>query len=561
MIPDGQQRFAAGLDHYRAGRLAEAEAELRRAISADPRHTDALHLLAVVNLDRGGAAGAVALVRRAVQLRPTFPVAWNTLGECYRRIHQLPPAIDCFRTAIGQDPALAAAQVNLALALSDAGQVGPAEAACRSALALDPTLTQAHALLGSLVIARGDPAAAAAALRRAIADGRPTASVYNNLGVALEATDQLPEAADAYRRAAELDPASATIANNYLNVARQLNRWDEAMAWTDRILTADPTFGPARWNRGLLDLTRGDYAAGLPNYEVRFTGTAQRHPPFLAGRPWDGRADLSGGTLLLYAEQGFGDGFQAARYVPVVAGRVGRVVLLCHPSQARLFARLPGAWAVSSELSGLPAYDRFAAMMSLPFLCRTTAPADVPAAVPYLTPPPDCVDRWRTRLAPAGARPTVGPRVGLVWAGAARPDPLRTIPLADLSPLLAVTGVRWVSLQVGPASSELATVPAAADVDDLSPHLTDFAETAAALGQLDLLITIDTGTAHLAGAVGCPTWTLLPFSPDWRWMLDRSDSPWYPTMRLFRQAERKEWGPVVAEVTAALQAWAAARPG
>ena len=545
---EARQRLALGLDHLNHGRLDAAEAALRAVVSADPRNTDALHLLAIVGYRRGHAHGAIPLLRRAVTIQPGFASAWNTLGECYRAIGQRDPAAAAYRRSIELSPALAAAHSNLALVLLDAGQTAAAIEAARAALALDPELVSAYSTLGQALRMQGDPAGGLEALQRAVERGPADPVGHNNLGVALESLDRLPEALDAYRKAAELAPDLAVACNNYLNVARQLNRWDEAIAWTQRALSANPSFAPARWNLGLLQLTMGDYANGLPNYELRFTATEQRHPPGVTGRAWDGREDLAGRTLLLYAEQGFGDGFQAARYVPVVAGRAGRVVLFCHPEQARLFARLPGVSAVVAGADSLPAYDRFAALMSLPYLCGTRSLQAIPRAVPYLSPPPDVADRWRSRMAPLA-----GPKVGLVWAGKPNPDPLRTIPLADLAPLLAVPGVRWFSLQLGAPAVDLARVAGREGVTDLSPDLTDFAETAAAMEQLDLFITIDSAVAHLSGALGRPTWTLLPFSPDWRWLLDRADSPWYPTMRLFRQTERKQWGSVIDRVAADLR--------
>ncbi len=540
--------MAAAMDHYGHQRLAEAEAACRSVVAADPKRADALHLLGVLSLERGNPAGAVAMVERAVRLRPGDAAAWNTLGECWRTMGRSDPALACYRTAIGLAPAMAAAHSNLGIVLMDAGEAEAAVEALRTAVAIDPGLAMAHNNLGTALRATGRLDEALASNGRAVALSPGSASAHNNAGSVLEALDRLPEALAAYGRAADLDPRLAVACVNALNVARQLCRWDEAVAWADRAMAADPSHAPAVWNRGLVRLTRGDYAGGLADYEWRFAGTGQRHPPFLTGPAWDGR-DPAGRTVLVYVEQGLGDGFQAARYVPALAGRAGRVVVLCPPSQARLFARLPGVAAVVTDIASAGRYDCFAAMMSLPLLCGTRSFGDVPKGVPYLSAPPERVEHWRHRLGSAG------PRVGLVWAGNPKPDPLRTVPLATLAPVLAVDGVRWFSLQVGPAVGELGGVAGGDRVVDLSADLTDFAETAAVMQNLDLVVTTDTATAHLAGALGRPTWTLVPFSPDWRWLLDRDDSPWYPTMRLFRQAERKQWRPVADRVAEELVAW------
>ncbi len=544
--------FAQGLGLYQQGRVEQSEATLRAVLSAQPRHADALHLLAIIGYQRGNPHGAIPLLRRAVMIEPRFALAWNTLGECYRTIGQAHEALASYRRAIEQDPSLAGAHSNLALVLVESGQTDAGIAAARAAISVDPRLVTAHGVLASALSRRGQHEDALATLLRAAEIEPTSAMVQNNLGTIYEAMDRLPEAANAYRRAVELDPRLAVACNNYINVVRQLNRWQEALDWADHALRADPNFLPARWNYGLLQLTLGDYANGWPNYERRFSGTDQRHPPALTGRPWAPGDDLTGKTLLLYAEQGFGDGFQAARYVPIIAQRVGRVVLLCHREQARLFERLPGVSAVVTTVEQLPPYDRFAAMMSLPLMCGTPSLEAIPKAFPYLSPPPDVSDRWRARLSA-----TPGPKVGLIWAGAAKPDPLRTVPFDQLAPLLAVPGVHWYGLQFGPPAADLAG--AGVPVVDLSPDLTDFAETAAAMEQLDLVITIDSAVCHLAGALGRPTWTLLPFSPDFRWLLDRADSPWYPSMQLFRQAERKRWGPVIERVAAELLTWVADR--
>ena len=364
--------FWQAVQLYAAEQLADAERLLRAVVSGQPRHAEALHLLGVIGYRQGRPHGAIPLVRQAIAARPAYAAAWNTLGECFRAINRPDDAIACYRTALAHDPTLAAAGGNLGLALCDAGRVAEAIAVARAAVAADPRLVSARCVLSTALLRSGDAAEAIATLDVALSIDPAHAAAHNNRGAALETMDRLPEALAAYTRAAELDPSSAVMANNCTNVARQLNRYGEAMAWTQRSLAADPNHGPARWALGLLQLTHGDYAQGLANYEWRFAGTTQRHPPDLVNRrPWDGREDLSRGTLLVYSEQGFGDGFQAARYVPIVSRLVGRVVVLCHREQHQLFASLPGAAAVVASGTGLPAFDRFAAMMSLPYLCGT----------------------------------------------------------------------------------------------------------------------------------------------------------------------------------------------
>jgi hypothetical protein len=267
---------------------------------------------------------------------------------------------------------------------------------------------------------------------------------------------------------------------------------------------------------------------------------------------WDGSSDLTGRTILVHTEQGYGDTLQFVRYVPRLAEAGARVILECHHTIAKLLSRVPRVDRVVASGLALPDFDLHTPMLSLPRAFKTTL-EHVPAQVPYVTAAPDRVEAWKRRitLAPspgiAGEGRGEGLSVGLIWAGNATPDPKRNVPGAMLSALAGVQGVRFYSLQRTDAGTYTAP-PAELQLIDLSPELTDFHETAAAMTALDLIITIDTSTAHLAGALGRPTWTLLPWSPDWRWLLDREDSPWYPTMRLFRQTKLDEWGDVLERV-------------
>ena len=292
----------------------------------------------------------------------------------------------------------------------------------------------------------------------------------------------------------------------------------------------------------------GRFEQGWPGYEWRwkckeFGSLPPFHPPLWDGSPLDGR------TILVHAEQGLGDTLQFIRYAPLVHQRGGRVILVCQPPLIGLLTRSPGVERLVAQGEALPDYDVHVPLMSLPGLLGTTLES-VPADVPYLDAEPQLVEAWRHRL---GSYP--GFKVGIVWQGNPkfRLDRRRSIPLAQFAPLARVPGVHLFSLQKGPGAEQLAAVTDRFPVTDLGRRLDDFMDTAAVLKNLDLVISVDTAIAHLAGALGIPVWVALPFVPDWRWLMDREDSPWYPTMRLFRQARPGQWEDVFQRIAEALQ--------
>jgi hypothetical protein len=326
---------------------------------------------------------------------------------------------------------------------------------------------------------------------------------------------------------------------NLGHVYRLLLRLDDAAAAFERAISLRPDFAMARWDRSLTHLLAGNYLRGWEDFDSRFQLPAKRPIHFVVPA-WNGSLEeLRGKTILLAAEQGFGDTIQFARYVPILADAGARVVLICQPELVSLMTGVRGLAAVASPPVQVPPHDLCAPLMSLGKLLRTT-PETVPADVPYLH-----VQRSDRLASFAGTR-----KVGLVWAG--RPthpnDVKRSIPLTELSPLIETPGITWVSLQKGPASEQLRSSPFGSTMVDAGASLGDFADTARLISELDLVISVDTGVVHLAGALGKPVWTLLPYNPDWRWMLNRDDSPWYPTMRLFRQQNRGDWSGVIENV-------------
>jgi hypothetical protein len=329
---------------------------------------------------------------------------------------------------------------------------------------------------------------------------------------------------------------------------RELRQLAEAADALRQAHTLKPGMPEALFNESLLRLLQGDYAAGWRLHEHRWA-TEQRGAGRGFGAPlWLGDAPVAGRTILLHAEQGLGDTLQFARYAPLLAERGARVILEVPPPLVALLAGLGGVERIVARGEPLPVFELHCPLLSLPLAFGTTIDT-IPAAVPYVSVPESHRRKWAARVPSGGVR-----RVGLVWYGNRqhRNDRLRSLPAEALGPLLTMAGVQWHCLQKGAGSAADAAVAASARMVNLTAEIADFADTAAYLEQLDLVVTVDTSVAHLAGALGRPVWVLLPFVPDWRWLLEREDSPWYPTARLFRQPALRDWDAVLRRVAAAL---------
>ncbi|MCW2247238.1 tetratricopeptide (TPR) repeat protein [Azospirillum fermentarium] len=535
---------------HRAGRAAAAAAGYAAVLARDPGHGDALHLSGVVLAQRGRFAEAVTAMAQAAALYPAADGYRGNLAAAARRLDggALAVAVSAAADALfdrGHRPAAAALYRWAALlrpgdvaawfngALARGGGDG-AVSGFRHALALDPGLTAAADELGGIAFAARDYHGAVGWFRRAVERGG-NAAAWRRLADAVKGTGDYATACRIYERSLCLDPADAGVWFNRGVTLGDDGRREEAIAAYDRAVALDPARPGPRFNRAHRLLQAGRWPEGWRDWDARL---AEAVAVPRRGRPlWRGEA-MAGRTLLLYAEQGHGDGIQFSRYAPLAAARSGaRVVMECPPALVRLFRRLPGVDAVY-PLEQAPDFDAVAPLMSLPGLFGTT-PDTVPP--PVLPPVP------RSAAIPPGRR-----RVGLVWrSGDDTGDPRRSLPPEALAPLLAVPGVDWVGLQMGPAAGTVPGLP------DGTEGIADFADTAQRMAGLDLMVSVDTAAAHLAGSLGLPLWVLLRHDACWRWLEGRDDSPWYPTARLFRQTVPHAWGPVVESVAAALRAWAA----
>ena len=389
---------------------------------------------------------------------------------------------------------------------------------------------------------------AVASYRKALDSAPDMGEIHNNLGNSLLALGRFTEAADCFLRAAAILITSAVPLAAGATALQALGRIAEAEAACRKAILLDSAFASAHWNLALNLLLQGRYEEGWQEYEWRWRKPDFTSPCRHTDIPlWDG-SPLEGRTILLHAEQGFGDAIQFVRYVPLVAERGGTVVIECHPQLVRLFQSVAGVQFVVPFGTALPPFSWQAPLLSLPGIFGTTL-QNIPSAHPYLRVSGERRLKWSTLMSVY----PMNNRIGLVWAGKKYPDPLRSCRLEDLAPLASVNEGTFFSLQLGDEAGQAVTPPSDMDLVDLTGLIDDFADTAALIEQLDLVITIDTAVAHLAGAMGKQVYLMLPFAPDWRWLLERSDSPWYPKMLIFRQRQPGNWAEVINRLQAALE--------
>jgi tetratricopeptide (TPR) repeat protein len=445
----------------------------------------------------------------------------------------------------------------LGLIHRERGDHDRALACMEAAVRANRTSTEALSNLGLLLHDLGRHREAIETFNRAVMIDRNNAAAIFNRGNSLLALDRLEEALASFDRALAIEPGHVDALYNRGNVLRELRRHDAALESYRKALALRPDYADVRLNEALTLLRLGDLAEGFRGYEWRWMrpDVAALQRPF-AQPLWLGQAPLRDRTILLHAEQGFGDTIQFVRYAGLVARRGANVVLEVQPALAALMAGLPGVSAVVGRGEPLPPFDLHCPLLSLP-LAFATDLATIPADVPYLTAPCDRVAKWRDRL-PRDERP----QVGIAWAGSAsyRLDAGRSLSLGRLAPLWSDPDIRWVSIQREPRAADAAILAVHPEILHVGAGLEDFADTAAVISMLDAVVAIDTSVAHLAGAMGKPVFIMLPYSPDFRWMLDCDDSPWYPTARLIRQDRRGDWDGVVARVHRELNAAASHRP-
>jgi Tfp pilus assembly protein PilF len=435
----------------------------------------------------------------------------------------------------------------LGLALYGTRRFDEALAAYDDGLRLAPGDVALHNGRGVALLELRRPTEARDEFVRALAADPDCLDALGNLGNALFKLNRPEEAIAAYDRALKIVPDNAPLLTNRAIALRRLDRPRDALMSAARAMAAQPDFAPARFVEAGVRLYLGDFAGGWRGYEWRRGGAFTPQRRKLAAPLWLGEQPLAGKTILLHAEQGFGDTIQFVRYAPLVAARGARVIVEVQPPLVPLVSDMPGIATVLGRGAQLPAFDLHCPLPSLP-LAFGTGLETIPASVPYLAPPQHSVGSWRARL------PRRRPLIGLVWAGerAHDNDINRSMRLEALAPLLDLPDVQFVSLQHDVRESDAPLLAQRADIVSIGQQFTDFADTAAAIAALDLVIAVDTGVAHLAGALGKPLFLLLPFAADFRWLRGRDDSPWYPTVRLFRQSRFADWSAAIEAARRAL---------
>jgi tetratricopeptide (TPR) repeat protein len=525
----------------------DAERCFLRALELKPQLVDAHHDLGVLLASQNRAQEAIVSFRRVVELKPHDAIAHSDLGAVLERQGDLDAAADCFRRAIQIDPSYAEAHSNLGALLEKQEKLDLAEACCRRAIELKPELAEAHNNLGGVLRRQERFDEAVECCRRAIELKPQLAEAHHNLGTALHKRGDLDEAASCLRQAIALKPDYVEAHNGLGAILTKQASLPEALACFREAIRLQPDYADAHYNLAFSLLLTGHLDEGWPELEWRFQRKGKQLADF--GQPrWNGE-ELAGRTILLHSEQGLGDTLQFIRYAELIAQRGANVIIEVQRPLVPLLAQ-SGFRNLIAKGSPRPTFDVHAPLMSLPGLLGTTL-ANIPCRVPYLSADPQLVDLWRAKLGGDQLK------VGIAWQGNPQHegDRFRSIPLAEFAPL-ASTGVELVSLQKGFGREQLAGPGANFHVRELEGPIDElhgaFMDTAVIIANLDLVVTCDTAVAHLASALGARVWLALSKAPDWRWMLDRSDTPWYPTMRLFRQSQLGRWDDVFDEMRSEL---------
>ncbi len=533
---------------HRRGQLREAERLYGRVLKAAPDHFDALNLLGAIKMQHGQFGEAQRLFAAAVKANPAIAAGWNNLGQAQFALKRPADALQTFDRARALAPDDVDILYQHANALIGLNRHREALAELQTVLAKKPQHFEARLNSGLAQAALGFDERALAEFDAALALSPQHPVAHFNRGVVLIKLRRYAEAATANARAIAAAPDYATAWLNRGMALAQLRQFQDAIACYGEVLARRKDSADAHFNRALALLTIGDYRRGFEDYEWRWRRTGMTAPKSRGRRLWLGDTPLNGKTILLHAEQGFGDTIQFARYAPLIAARGAKVVLEVPPELKSPLSRLNGVTAVVARGEAPPPFDLHCPLGSLPLALKTEL-ATVPAPIPYLNADETRVSQWSARI---GQQPR--PRIALAWAGnpAHDNDRNRSIAFASLAPLLKMPA-SFISIQRELRGDEAAQLAAQSRLTQIGGELSSFDDTAAVLALCDLLISVDTAPAHLTGAMGRPVWVLLPFAPDWRWTLDGDATPWYPAARLFRQSALGDWDGVIARVAATLQ--------
>jgi tetratricopeptide (TPR) repeat protein len=530
-------------------RLEEAAIACKMAIALNPSSADSYNNLGFILNQLGRAEEALIACNRAVELQPQFAAAHNNRANALGVLGRVEEALLSCDRAIMCQPDLIDAHMNRGNALKELGRLDEAKAAYEQIIAIKPDNAQAHCTLGIILWRQGFFEAALDSYEHATRINPDYVEAYSNLGLALRDLGRIEEAFVSLEHAIRLKPGYAEAHNNLGMVLLDLGRLKDAMVATERAIEIKPDYAIAHYNLGLLLLLTSDYNKGWREHEWRWEAMEIPAPGRKFHQPqWDG-SPLTGRTILLIAEQGFGDTIQFIRYVPLLAKADCKIIVKCQKELLQLLSDLTEIDYLVKLGDPTPDFDVYAHLMSLPYILRTSLET-IPNDCPYLSSPSLSAyireQIWLT---------DTYKNIGIVWAGnpAHKNDRNRSVKLEMFRPLLRIPGVNLLSLQIGERVIDLEMNQDMREITDTSPYITSFYDTASIIKHLDMIISVDTSVVHLAGALGIPTWVLLPYVPDWRWLLGREDSPWYPSVRLFRQPSRGDWKSVFELVDVTLR--------
>lgn len=529
------------------GNPCEARKHFQKAIASRPDYLEAIFNIGTLDLAQKQWDNARAYLEKALQLNPHHPDILLNLGHACHQQGDLNQALNHYRQAHHRNPHHPQTLYHLGQACQESGQLEEALIHLQEAVTRKPDFPEALNHLGIVLDTLGDKEKAISSFRRAILLKKDFAEALNNYGNVLQKQGDPVQAQEVYLRVLAIKPDYYEAHCNLGGALHQQGRLQEALVSFQNALSICPDFPSAHYNESLVRLLMGDFALGWKKYEWRWL-SRDFQPHGLTQPMWEGDR-LEGRTILIHCEQGFGDSVQFVRYLPLVKGMGGRIVLLCPPPLEPLFQTMAGIDILITRPSSIPLCSCRVPLLSLPMVLGTTLDS-IPREIPYLSADPERVARFREYFVGSAGKS----KIGLVWRGnpQLKNDRNRSMHPRFLARLLDRPGCVFVNLQKDTKKSDLDCFSGRDSFFDLSAALVDYADTAALITLLDLVISVDTSVIHLAGALGCPGWVLLPKVPDWRWLLDCDDSPWYPSIRLFRQTMPGDWDGVMDRVVAAL---------
>ena len=545
-------RLEDGILLHQQGRLDAAASIYSRIIHENPDNVDASYLLGLVYLQSKNHSLAVDFISKAISLNADNHMYHCNLGVAFKELGQLETAVACYERAINLRPDYATAYSNLGATLKELGQFDAAVACCDKAISLKPDYFEAYSNRGNALNELGRFEAALACHDIAIKINSKYAEAYSNRGNSLQGLSRFEEAVASYDLSIKLKPDYHEAYTNRGNALRELKRFSVALESYDISISIKPDYVDANYSRAALLLLCGEFEAGFKAYEWRLKSTSVKLKKENLTQPgWLGSESLYGKKILLYSEQGLGDTIQFCRYVKSVADLGARVLLEVPQSLIGLLQELEGLSLLIERGQPLPDFDFHCPLLSLPLALKTNL-MTIPGQSAYLAPRADRHAKWSKYLGSGGFK------IGIAWQGATgRVDLGRSFPVRLFHKISCLPGARLISLQKNTGVDQLAMLPEGLTIevlpDEFDSGADAFLDSAAVMKSLDLVITSDTAISHLAGALGVPTWTALKSVPEWRWLLDRPDSPWYPGHRLFRQDRSGDWDPVFDEIASALQ--------